>query len=90
MHNTLFFEPLVGFEPTTPASLLYRAATTKYPCCVPTLGDSEGAGRTGLAHVSKALQNQCKPSAESLLYAEAQPDFARGFSKTACKGTTIN
>ena len=57
-------EPLVGFEPTTPrlqitcsASLLYRAATTKYPCCVPTLGDSEGAGRTGLAHVFlKALQ----------------------------------
>ena len=33
-------------------SYLHRAATTKYPCCVPTLGDSEGAGRTGLAHVS--------------------------------------
>ena len=29
-------------------SYLHRAATTKYPCCVPTLGDSEGAGRTGL------------------------------------------
>ena len=29
-------------------SLLYRAATTKYPCYVPILGDSEGAGRTGL------------------------------------------
>ena len=27
---------------------LYRAATTKYPCYVPILGDSEGAGRTGL------------------------------------------
>ena len=29
-------------------SLLYRAATTKYPCYVPILGDSEGAGRAGL------------------------------------------
>jgi hypothetical protein len=29
-------------------SCLYRAATTKYPCYVPILGDSEGAGRTGL------------------------------------------
>ena len=28
--------------------MLYRAATTKYPCYVPILGDSEGAGRTGL------------------------------------------
>jgi hypothetical protein len=27
---------------------LYRAATTKYPCYVPILGDSEGAGRAGL------------------------------------------
>jgi hypothetical protein len=27
---------------------LHRAATTKYPCYVPILGDSEGAGRTGL------------------------------------------
>ncbi len=31
------------------ASYLYRTATTTYPCCVPTLGDSAGAGRTGLA-----------------------------------------
>ena len=29
-------------------SYLHRAATTKYPCYVPILGDSEGAGRTGL------------------------------------------
>ena len=27
---------------------LYRVATTKYPCYVPILGDSEGADRTGL------------------------------------------
>jgi hypothetical protein len=33
------------------------------------------------------LQNQREPSAESLLYAEVKPDFARGFFKTACKGT---
>ena len=33
------------------------------------------------------MQGQCKPNAESSLYAEAQPDFACGFSKTACKGT---
>ena len=68
-------------------SYLHRAATTKYPCCVPTLGDSEGAGRTGLAHVflENRLQNQCKPNAESSLYAEAQPDFAVLFSKSAAK-----
>ena len=58
------FEPLVGFEPTTPrlqitcsgqlsyrggwASYPYRAATTNYLCYVPVLEDSKGAGRTGL------------------------------------------
>ncbi|KSA13932.1 hypothetical protein I600_525 [Maribacter dokdonensis DSW-8] len=31
------------------ASYLHRTATTVYPCCVPTLGDSTGAGRVGLA-----------------------------------------
>ncbi len=31
------------------ASYLHRTATTAYPCCVPTLGDSAGAGRVGLA-----------------------------------------
>lgn len=31
------------------ASDLYHTATTFYPCCVPTLGDSKGAGCTGLA-----------------------------------------
>ena len=31
------------------ASDLHRTATTAYPCCVPTLGDSAGAGRVGLA-----------------------------------------
>ena len=31
------------------ASYLHRTATTSYPCCIPALGDSEGAGRVGLA-----------------------------------------
>src|SRR5690606_575749 len=30
-------------------SLLHHTATTGYPCCVPTLGDSPGAGCVGLA-----------------------------------------
>lgn len=29
-------------------SYLYRTATTAYPCCLPTLGDSAGAGRIRL------------------------------------------
>ena len=33
--------------------LLHRAATTKYPCCGQTLGDSEGACRVGLTRVQK-------------------------------------
>ena len=42
---------------------LHRAATTKYPCYVPILGDSEGAGRTGLpvfaaAKVTLFLRNR--------------------------------
>ena len=31
------------------ASDLHRTATTAYLCCVPTLEDSAGAGRAGLA-----------------------------------------
>jgi len=31
------------------ASDLHHTATTKYPCCVPALGDSEGASCVGLA-----------------------------------------
>lgn len=31
------------------ASYLYRTATTAYPCCLPTLGGSAGAGRIRLA-----------------------------------------
>lgn len=31
------------------ASDLHRSATTTYLCCVPTLEDSAGAGRVGLA-----------------------------------------
>ena len=30
-------------------------------------------------------QNQCEPNAESLLFAEAKPDFAGLFSKSAAK-----
>ncbi len=37
-----------GYDQKT-ASYLHRTATTIYPCCVPTLGDSIGAGRVGLA-----------------------------------------
>jgi len=32
------------------ASYLHRTATTFYPCCIPALGDSKGAGRVGLAN----------------------------------------
>ena len=31
------------------ASTLHHTAATIYPCCVPTLGDSTGAGCVGLA-----------------------------------------
>ncbi len=31
------------------ASYLHHTATTVYPCCVPALGDSTGAGCVGLA-----------------------------------------
>lgn len=31
------------------ASYLHRAATTIYPCCIPALGGSIGAGRIRLA-----------------------------------------
>jgi hypothetical protein len=33
------------------------------------------------------VQNQCKPRAESSLFAEVKPDFARAFLKSECKGT---
>jgi len=39
------------------ASYLHRTATTSYPCCIPTLGDSEGASRVGLAD-AKVRKNQ--------------------------------
>jgi len=35
------------------ASYLHHTATTIYPCCVPTLGDSTGAGCAGLAEVQR-------------------------------------
>ena len=34
---------------------------------------------------SKRRQNQCKPNAENSLFAEAKPDFAGLFSKSAAK-----
>ena len=34
-------------------SYLHRAATTGYPCCGQTLGDSQGAGRIGLTRAQK-------------------------------------
>lgn len=34
-------------------SCLYRTATTKHPCCIPTLGDSMGAGRIRLTQLQK-------------------------------------
>lgn len=34
------------------ASYLHHTATTKYPCCVPALGDSEGASCVGLAEAN--------------------------------------
>lgn len=34
-------------------SYLYRTATTKHPCCIPTLGDSMGAGRIRLTQLQK-------------------------------------
>lgn len=37
------------------ASYLYRTATTTYPCCLPALGDSAGAGRIRLA-AAKVVQ----------------------------------
>ena len=42
----------VNKETKKRASYLHRTATTTYPCCVPTLGDSAGAGRIGLAHAN--------------------------------------
>jgi len=39
------------------ASYSHRTATTVYPCCLPTLGDSTGAGRIRLATGSKVINN---------------------------------
>lgn len=40
---------IVKFRAEKKASLLHHTATTGYPCCVPALGDSPGAGCVGLA-----------------------------------------
>ena len=42
------------------ASYLHRTATTLYLCCVPTLEDSKGAGRVGLA--------ECKGTKKIIIY----------------------
>ena len=65
-----FFEPLVGFEPTTPrlqitcsgqlVSLPYRAATTNYLCCDQALEDSKGAGRMGLTRIQHVIEYPCR------------------------------
>ena len=47
LHGILFGKLTSGHKKT--ASYLHRTATTAYPCCVPALGDSAGAGRVGLA-----------------------------------------
>ena len=60
-----FVLPLEKGEDTLPeqkkekkrVSYLYRTATTVYPCCVPTLGDSTGAGRTGLTRHKSSKRN---------------------------------
>ena len=65
--NNSLFEPLVGFEPTTPRlhitcsgqlserggweSYLHRLATTNYLCYVPVLEDSKGADRARLTRL---------------------------------------
>ena len=48
------------------ASDLHRTATTAYPCYVPILGDSAGAGRVGLAVAN--IQSFCIFANENLSY----------------------
>lgn len=46
------------------ASDLHRTATTTYLCCVPTLEESAGAGRVGLAGCKyTTISKMCKPIA---------------------------
>ncbi|VAW12498.1 hypothetical protein MNBD_BACTEROID03-1488 [hydrothermal vent metagenome] len=45
----------LNFRVRKKASYLHRTATTIYPCCVPTLGDSTGAGRVGLANYKDTI-----------------------------------
>tara|TARA_R110000823_G_scaffold227834_2_gene355204 strand:+ start:162561 stop:162884 length:324 start_codon:yes stop_codon:yes gene_type:complete len=46
-----FFVPVpkLRYREQKMASYLHHTATTVYPCCVPALGDSTGAGCVGLA-----------------------------------------
>ena len=76
---SFLFEPLVGFEPTTPrlqitcsgqlssrggwVSYLHRAATTNYLCCDQALEDSKGAGRIGLTRFASAKVDKIFKSA---------------------------
>jgi hypothetical protein len=45
-------------------SLLYRAATTKYPCFGQDLGDSMGAGRIGLTRVQRYDFFRCRKTVD--------------------------
>ncbi len=49
MNAGKFLTKIVNNRVQKMASYLHRTATTEYPCCVPALGDSTGAGRVGLA-----------------------------------------
>lgn len=40
------------------ASYSYRTATTAYPCYIPVLGGSAGAGRIRLARAAKVIRNR--------------------------------
>src|SRR5690606_16428457 len=61
------------------ASSFYRTATTQYPCCVPTLGDSWGAGRKRLTHGTKVKKIMIK----SITLAKNAVQLTRQYSDDA-------
>lgn len=63
------------------ASDLHRTATTVYLCCVPTLEDSTGAGRVGLAVAN--IQSFC-------IFARANPHKRLPFSFIVVKNSHEN
>lgn len=56
------------------ASYLHRAATTTYPCYIPVLGGSAGAGRIRLARTAK-VENKTDSSKQRQIY-KKQPHNA--------------